>query len=87
MTAKDGIETEKTDYIYEPNGNYNTSSRHKSFDAVYIKWFDKNGSLLKEQREYELTLYYDYNPKGQLTQVMTKLGLSGNGDIVHLKYS
>lgn len=87
MMGKDGTETEKTEYVYDPNGNYSTSSRHRSFDAVYIKWFDKNGRLLKEQREEEVTLFYDYNTNGQLIQVMTKLGPSGKGDIVHLKYT
>jgi hypothetical protein len=87
VTDKEGTESERTEYAYEPDGNYSTSSLHKSLSTVYKKWFDKNGRLLKEQRENELTLFYDYNAKGQLVQVMTKLGPSGKGDIVHLKYT
>lgn len=82
-----GSESERTDYTYEANGNYSTTSRHKLLNAVQIKWFDKSGRLLKHQRHDGSTLFYDYNAKGQLIQVMTMLSPSGKGDILHLKYT
>ena len=87
MHDKGGNETERTTYTYETSGNYTTTSRHQLMDAVTIKWFNKSGRLLKEQREDGAMLFYDYNTKGHLVQVMTKLGPSGKGDIEHLKYT
>lgn len=84
---KGGMERERTTYSYESNGNYITTSRHKIMDAVTIRWFTKSGRLLKQQRDDGAILYYDYNEKGQLIQVKTKLGPSGNGEIEHLKYT
>ncbi|HEX4875221.1 MAG TPA: hypothetical protein VFV31_01020 [Chitinophagaceae bacterium] len=85
--SKSGNESERTTYTYETSGNYTTTSRHQLMDAVTIKWFNKSGRLLKEQREDGAMLFYDYNTKGQLVQVMTKLAPSGKGDIEHLKYT
>lgn len=87
MHDKDGNEREKTEYAYEANGDYSTKSYHKFFDAVTIKWYDKTGRLLKEQRDEETILIYDYNAKGQLIQVMTKPGPNSKGEIEHLKYT
>ena len=87
MYDKDGKEREKTEYTYEANGDYSTKSYHKLFDAVTIKWFDKTDRLLKEQRDEETTLIYDYNSKGQLIQVKTKPGPNSKGEIEHLKYT
>jgi hypothetical protein len=84
---KNGIEVEKSVYSYEPDSSYMVASKHKSFDVLVYKWFDKKGRLLKEQRDDESKLFYDYNAKGQLIQVMTMLGPGGKGDIEQLKYT
>ncbi len=87
MQDKDGKESERTEYTYEANGNYSTKNRHKVFEDVIIKWYDKTGRLLKQQRDEETILIYDYNAKGQLIQVMTKPGPNSKGEIEHLKYT
>lgn len=87
MQDKDGKESERTEYTYEANGNYSTKNRHKVFEAVIIKWYDKTGRLLKQQRDEETTLIYKYNSKGQVMQVVTKFIPGGKGEIEHLKYT